>query len=233
MMAYLLLISVVALGTLTAFLIKKKSAQTVRFLLTFSGAYLLSLGIFHLLPEIYEGHNHSIGLYIMLGFFIQLFLEFFSKGIEHGHNHAADFKAKQLPVGVLIALYVHALLESMPIGAHTDALSKHALLWGIVIHKLPVSIIYVSMLLQLQLNKYKLTFGILAFALVAPLGVWFGDLFPIIQEYHKEITAVVFGIFLHISTTILFESSASHKFNFQKLLVSILGVAVAWFSLSH
>ena len=41
--------------------------------------------------------------------------------------------------------------------------------------------------------------------------------------------AIVIGIFLHISTTILFESSEGHKIHLSKLLVIILGVVVAYF----
>ncbi len=233
MMSYVYLISVVLLGTVIAFYVHKKKGKALRFLLTFSGAYLLSLGVFHLLPEMYEGHDHFIGLCIMGGFFLQLVLEFFSKGIEHGHGHMEHFKEGHIPLSVVLALYVHALLESLPIGAHTDPLSKQALLWGILIHKLPVSIIYVSMLFLLKTSRFKFILWIAAFALVAPVGVWIGESFPVIQKYHKEVTAVVFGIFLHISTTILFESSASHKFNFQKLIVTLLGVTLAWFTLSH
>jgi hypothetical protein len=39
--------------------------------------------------------------------------------------------------------------------------------------------------------------------------------------------AVVSGNFLHISTTIVFESSADHKFNAKKMGVAILAAAVA------
>ena len=38
---------------------------------------------------------------------------------------------------------------------------------------------------------------------------------------------VVIGIFLHISTTILFESSADHRFNLRKMIAVLLGVAIA------
>jgi hypothetical protein len=52
---------------------------------------------------------------------------------------------------------------------------------------------------------------------------------PIVQDYNAYITAVVIGIFLHISTVILFESSEGHKFNIRKLSVIALGVVIAYF----
>ena len=45
----------------------------------------------------------------------------------------------------------------------------------------------------------------------------------------KIITALVIGVFLHISTVILFESSEGHKFNLRKLLVIIVGIVIAYF----
>jgi hypothetical protein len=38
--------------------------------------------------------------------------------------------------------------------------------------------------------------------------------------------AIAIGMFLHISTTIIFESSEGHKINFMKLLSIIIGFAL-------
>lgn len=233
MSAYFYLILSVALGTAIAALLRSHSSGSVKFLLTFSGAYLLSIGVFHLLPEIYESHDHWIGLWIMGGFFIQIVLEVFSKGMEHGHGHVELFRDKGLPLVVLVSLFLHALLESLPIGAQHNELSKNALLWGIVIHKLPVSIILYTMLTELSAGWGKIIAMMLLFALIAPLGVWLGDTLSFFQDYYRQLTALTLGVFLHISTTILFESNRSHRFNFMKFATTLLAVAVAWFSVSH
>jgi len=39
---------------------------------------------------------------------------------------------------------------------------------------------------------------------------------------------VVIGIFLHISTTILFESTENHRFNSIKFIVILLGAGLAF-----
>lgn len=233
MKAYLFLLLSVALGCGIGALLRSQRQASVKFLLTFSGAYLLSIGVFHLLPEIYEGHSHTIGFWIMGGFFIQLILEVFSKGMEHGHGHVELFRSKGLPASVLASLFLHALLESLPIGAHTDELSKNALLWGIVIHKLPVSIILFTMLTELTQSWAKIIAVMLLFALVAPLGVFLGDSLPVLAQYHRQLTALTLGVFIHISTTILFESNQSHRFNFMKFFTTLIAVLVAWFSVSH
>jgi hypothetical protein len=41
------------------------------------------------------------------------------------------------------------------------------------------------------------------------------------------LTGISGGILLHISTTILYESSADHRFNRQKALITLLGLALA------
>ena len=71
----------------------------------------------------------------------------------------------------------------------------------------------------------------LLFALMSPLGSFSGSLFADLVEFHNEIMAVVIGIFLHISTTILFESSEGHKFNSKKIFSILLGAAIAYLSL--
>jgi hypothetical protein len=40
---------------------------------------------------------------------------------------------------------------------------------------------------------------------------------------------MVIGVFLHISTTILFESSEGHKFNLNKILAIIVAITIAYF----
>ena len=50
--------------------------------------------------------------------------------------------------------------------------------------------------------------------------------------YSDHLTAFAVGIFLHVSTTILYESSHNHRYNFAKLAIVILGMVLAYVSLS-
>ena len=227
MLNYLYLIASVALGSLIAALIRNPKTTPVKMLLTFSGAYLLSIGVFHLIPEIYGDGNGEIGLFIMGGFFLQLILEFFSKGVEHGHSHMEMFRNKGIPLSIIASLYLHALLESLSVGTH-EGHDDHALLWAIVIHKVPVSIILYVMVAEVFQRTWKIVLFMLGFALVAPLGVFIGENLQVLAQYSREITAMVLGIFLHISTTILFESTQSHRFNFAKLFITLVAVLLAW-----
>jgi zinc transporter ZupT len=223
----LLFTSVIA-GAIVVELFKPEKSRNIQLLLTFSGAYLLAVSVLHLLPELFK-HNttQNIGLFILGGFLMQILLEYFSQGIEHGHFH----KSNVIPFSVLISLCLHALLEGIPLGGHLHNHTHNALLTGIVLHKLPVSIVLMTFFLQSDMPKKRAYILLLLFALMSPLGVFAGNLFTILANYHNEIMAMVIGIFLHISTTILFESTDGHKFSFTKIITIIIGTLIAILSL--
>jgi zinc transporter ZupT len=223
-----LLLSSVIAGAIIVELFSIKKSKNIQVLLTFSGAYLLAVSMLHLIPEIFTNTTtNNIGIFILAGFLIQILLEYFSQGIEHGHFH----KSNTIPLSVLISLCLHALLEGIPLGGHLHNHAHNALLTGIVLHKLPVSIVLMSFFFQSNISKKKAYILLLLFALMSPLGVFSGNLFTSLANYQNEIMAIVVGIFLHISTTILFESSDGHKFSLQKILAIIIGTFIAILSL--
>ena len=221
-MNYILPLLSVLIGYLIALLLKPRAKQNLKLLLAFSGSFLLSLTVIHLLPDVYESDNKSIGIFIMCGILFQIILEFFSKGAEHGHVHGHD-KLKQIPWLLFISLCIHALLEGFPVGRH------HDLAYGIAIHHLPIAIILTTFFLNAQLNKVALFIFMVTFAIMTPLGTLVSDSFPILNEYYTQITAIVIGILFHISSTIIFESSEGHKFNIAKVSMIILGIVLASF----
>jgi zinc and cadmium transporter len=237
-----ILLSLPVLVTGFIFLSLKIKAQNLRFLLAFSAAYLFAISVTHLLPECYEGTNtKSIGLFILVGFFIQIFLEYFSTGIEHGHTHAHSHSCeKHLPLGMIIGLYLHSLLEGLPIyqsgiiETHSQAVlsTQQSLVFGITIHNIPIAIAFVTLLLEHKTSKLKTVLLLLGFALMAPLGCLISYVLNSIgvQNYDgflKLSFAVVIGIFLHISTAIMFETGENHKYNLAKIMSMIAGVFLA------
>lgn len=221
-MVYVLPLLSVILGYVVALFLQPKNKTNLKLLLAFSGSFLLSITVIHLLPEVYESHNHSIGIFIMVGILFQIILEFFSKGAEHGHVHGHEAMT-QMPWSLFISLCLHALLEGFPVGHH------HDLAIGIAIHHFPIAIILTSFFLKAQLNKTALFIFMITFAIMTPLGTYIATSFPILNQYYAQISAVVIGILFHISSTIIFESSEGHKFNIAKISVIILGVILACF----
>ena len=204
------------------YFIKPKKQQALRLLLAFSGSFLLALTLFELLPTVYGAVDpRTIGVFIMLGILLQVFLEFFSKGAEHGHIHIHPQK-NNFPWLLLISLSVHAFLEGFPIAGH------ESIIYGILVHKIPIALILSMFLLNSELKLWQGMLFILVFALMTPLGSLMSTNFNFITDYYAQITAVVIGVFLHISTVILFESSEGHSFTLRKVVVIVLGVLMAY-----
>jgi zinc transporter ZupT len=221
-MNYLLPLLSVLIGYIVALVLRPKNKTNLKLLLAFSGSFLLSLTVMHLLPEVYESSSPNIGIFIMLGILFQIILEFFSKGAEHGHVHGHEI-ITQIPWLLFISLCIHAFLEGFPVSHH------HDLAIGIAIHHLPIAIILTTFFINASLDKKAILFFMATFAIMTPLGTFLSDYMPILNVYYTEITAIVIGILFHISSTIIFETSEGHKFNIAKVSMIILGIALAYF----
>ena len=221
-MNYLLLFLSVAVGYFIALFLKKKELRNMEVFLAFSGAFLLSITVFELLPEVFENPSKSIGVYIMLGILLQIFLEFFSKGAEHGHVHLHS-ENKDFPWLLFISLCIHAFMEGFPISEENN------LLVGIIIHKIPVAIILSFFFITAGYKRHITLLFLFFFALMTPIGNFISNNYEIVNQYEIQIEAIVIGIFLHVSTTILFESSKNHKFNLTKMSAVVLAVVLAYF----
>ncbi len=210
------------------FLFKKENSNRLKLILSFSGAYLFAITVLHLMPDVYSSGNPQIGLFILGGFLLQIFMEQFSEGIEHGHIHKHNHKHLVFPLGIMISLCLHAFLEGMPLaqGQHNE------LVYGIALHHIPAAFALGSVLMENKLSKATISSLLILFALMSPLGYWLSfeigqGVIGNIEVYFDRIMGVVIGIFLHISTTILFESSVDHKFNLKKVVAVLLGVSFA------
>jgi zinc transporter ZupT len=220
-MIYLVLFLAVAVGYVVALLLKSKKASEMSMYLAFSGAFLLSMTILELLPEVFEMPTRRIGLFIIVGILLQICLEYFSKGAEHGHIHLHSDK-RHFPWLLFFSLSIHALLEGFPVSEGNN------ILVGIIVHKIPVAIILSFFFIKANYSTTVTLLFMFLFALMTPLGNLLSNNIEYFQRYATEITALVIGIFLHVSTTILYESSKDHKFNLKKLIVIIVGFASAY-----
>ncbi|EDP70172.1 hypothetical protein FBALC1_11582 [Flavobacteriales bacterium ALC-1] len=220
---YLFPIYAIAIGVVIAFLTKRQQSIYTKLLLSFSGAFLLALTLFDLLPEVYQHlDTKRTGLFIMCGILLQIILEFFSKGAEHGHVHIHKEDTK-FPWLLFVSLCIHSFLEGFPIHQHND------MVYGVLIHKIPIAALLTSFLLKSKHMKEQIISFLLIFAAMTPLGTLVSNTTAISPIYLTSINALVIGIFLHISTTILFEASEGHKFNLSKLVAICLGILIAYF----
>jgi zinc transporter ZupT len=230
-MDYIVLISSILLGAATFFGLRLNDAKRVKVLNTFTGAYLFTLVVLHLLPDLYEPEAGAtirplvIGGFILLGFFLQIALDAISMGIEHGHAH--EIKGR-MAFGVLAGLCIHAFVEALALGQapdHANASSRHFLLISVVVHNYPITIALLGMLLQSGMKKSSALACLTLFAMMAPVGM-FVSTNSGLAVYSRYLMAVVIGIFMHISTTILFESEDHHRFPAGKLFAMLVGLAL-------
>jgi len=215
------------------FFFHKDDERVLKLLLAFSGAFLIGISFLKLVPEVFNSQAKFIGLFVMLGFLIQLILELITEGAEHGHSHNHSEDEKVSPFLLLTGLCIHSFLEGMPIvGAFATGI-QHTLVIGIVIHNIPISLTLMSLFLHYGLSKRRSLFFLVVFSLMTPLGSIISNIINLLSAssltiYFNYVMAVVIGIFLHVSTSILFETEENHKYNFQKFLTVCVGILVAF-----
>tara|TARA_B110000046_G_scaffold137091_1_gene143319 strand:- start:1308 stop:1982 length:675 start_codon:yes stop_codon:yes gene_type:complete len=223
MISFLAPILAVLFGVAIVLFSSKSNPLNLKLFLAFSGAFLLSTTIFELLPEVYSNlQTKKIGVFIMGGILLQILLEFYSKGAEHGHLHQQDSNTK-FPWFLFISLGIHAFFEGFPLNDHNN------IIIGVVIHKIPIAVLITTYLLKSKLPMLQVVLFLIVFTLMTPLGAVSSELFNISPSVIYSINAVVIGMFFHISTIILFESSEGHHFNLNKILMIIGAVVLAYF----
>jgi zinc transporter ZupT len=243
---FLVLFLTPLLSGLLIFLVPASKGSNFRLLLVFAGAYLFGITVIHILPELYQqpAGIELIGVFVLAGFFLQQVLEYFTSGVEHGHMHVQHTHDKPAihthhhrqvsAIVLLTALCLHAFLEGgmlaqpVQVGPHYD---MNAILLGIALHRAPAAFALMTVLAFQLGSKKEAIPHLLGFSLAAPIGL-------LLSSYLTQndilsgngmiyLYALVSGNFLHISTTIVFESSPEHRFNARKLAVAIAGALVA------
>ena len=203
--------------------------NNLRLPLIFAGSYLFAITIIHIIPELFSLslNPKEIGIYVLAGFFLQQVLEYFSSGVEHGHFHSDHAISVRGRFSITVALIIHSLLEGSLLTHHSPFHAQHesySLLVGIVLHKMPAA--FALMITMHGLGK-KAILLLMLFAFASPAGLLLSDFLLFSEDSLLLLFAVVCGGFLHISTTIFVESSPEHHFGMNKILISLLGAALA------
>lgn len=246
MILKLLVLFLTPLGSgLLIYLVPKSKGTNFKLLLVFAGSYLFAITVIHILPELYRQNLgvELIGLFVLTGFFLQQLLEYFTSGIEHGHIHTTEIHSHDHGHGhksisalvLLFALCVHAFLEggmlAQPVAMLVPIRDMNAILLGIALHRAPAAFALMTVLAFQLHSRNKALPHLIGFSLAAPAGL----LLCTYLANHEVLSAtglvylyaLVCGNFLHISTTIVFESSPGHRFNAKKMAVAVVGALVA------
>ena len=237
------------LSGLLIYLVPKGKSTNYKLLLVFAGSYLFAITVIHILPELYRQNLgiELIGLFVLAGFFLQQFLEYFTSGVEHGHIHTHELQDQRhvhhhhsehhqsiSALVLLTALCIHAFLEGSMLAqpANTGPMyDVNAILLGIALHRAPAAFALMTVLTFQLHSRSKALPYLIGFSLAAPIGLFLSSYLAenelISATMLVYLYALVCGNFLHISTTIVFESSPDHKFNARKLAIAVFGALVA------
>lgn len=222
----------------------------------FGGAFLLASCFINLVPHLFAHgfatpvHHVKIGVAVLVGFLIQLLLEFATHGVEHGHDHCKhgnenenedenahihkhihehDEKHTHPVVGLLIGLSIHAFMEGMPL-VDTDGIVHQSLLYGIILHNIPIAIVLVGLFMNNGYSRLKSVLLLSIFAVMTPLGS-LCNIYAVSSNETVQalIMGVVVGILLHVSVSILFDEE--HKrLTWWKLALIVIAFTAAYFT---
>lgn len=221
MNAFVLPFITVVIGASALWLDKWVNKKMLPLLLSFSGALLLSLIVFELLPSVYENSEINIGLWVLIGILTQLVLETLSKGAEHGHLHVHN--TNRLPLTLFISLSIHAIIEGFSLDQFTG------LTIGVSIHKLPITIVIALFLAKSKIRKLWSFLLLILFGLMTPLGSYLSLFWESKPTVQLALNGLVIGVLLHVSTTILFESNSNHKLKINNLIAIIFAFVIGYF----
>lgn len=232
---YFILFFFPLLGGTVGLIIQTQKIQYLKLFLAFSGAFLFSITAISIIPEVYS-HPTSInvGYFILAGFFLQIIIDIFSHGVEHGHLH---HHAEKTPYGIFIALSLHAFLEGMAAGSDlfTDRI-QGSFVFGIAMHEIPAAFALITILKASGVRKKYLYTWLVVYAFMTIAGSLSSqvalNIFEDLADNMVYLVALVIGVFLHISTTILFENTDNHKFSRLKIIAIACGVLIALLSTS-
>lgn len=207
--------------------------RRMHLLLAFSGSFLLSITFLHLLPETFEELGGKAGFYLLGGFFLQLVLQRFTHGLEHGHVHIhpAGHDHHVPLTSILLGLTVHAFMEGLPLGFnYRETATEPSLYLAVAAHKLPEAML-ATMLVASTKGKSKALIMLVGFSLITPVAGFLanslGTSYYAMSQVVMVLIPIVAGAFIHISTTIFFESGTKHHMlTWQKIVAMAIGVSI-------
>jgi zinc and cadmium transporter len=229
----ILLFIVTVVGGLLPIIYSRWTDNKMNYLLTFSGAYLLSVTLLHLIPEAAAAIGFQMGAYMLAGFFLQQVLQRLTHGVEHGHSHVGHGHHHIPVLSLVLGMAVHAFGEGVPLGAtYHDGSTIPALYIAIALHKLPEAMLIASLLIHNRNSKLKVFVMLSLFALLSPASSLLTHYYGLSIEGFKSvlpfIIAIVTGSFLHIGTTIFYESGNKlHAISWKKWTVTAAAIALA------
>lgn len=209
-------------GMFLAYLIRNAFSSILKLVLAFSGALLIGIIFLKMLPHIFSTESEiRMGLFVLIGILLQITVELFSQGVEHGHAPSRT-SHKTYTITLIIGLGIHSFFEGIPLVEYPD------LLWGMGIHKLTIGFVLFLVIWFSDLSIYRRIAFLFIFSIMTPLGSMATGISLLISIKHILIPISV-GMLLHVSTQIIFEQNTFHRFDLINIAIIVLGMGLAYF----
>lgn len=197
---------------------------------------MFSVALVHILPEALEQTSLSIYGFIA-GFLLIYLLEEILTPHSHDHTHHDHTHEdphehyNHIVLVSWIAICIHTLFDGLGIraGLAINTALWMSILWGVIIHQIPVSLSVASMLRKSALDKKTQIILTLVFAVAAPIGFIISDsmIHSISVMSVGLATAFAGGSLLYVSNVELLpmiHSQSSKKMKFITVTLFIVGV---------
>lgn len=190
--------------------IKKIPSLLLSGLIAIGAGSMLSVALVHILPESLEQNESAIYAFLA-GFIIIYFIEEFLT--PHSHDHAHQDHIHEDPhehfdhIAIVSALAIifHTIFDGLGIRAGSEMSSElgYAILFGVAIHQIPVSLSLAAIFQRSHLKKMTQIFLMIVFALAAPIGYIISDslMTHIDSLWIPLVTAFAGGSLLYIATS--------------------------------
>ncbi len=228
-LGFLLLIFVIsAIGGLFP-LVRSWSKNNIRLIVSFGVGILFGSCFFHMLPEITQPLGSSVGIPILIGFFIIYILEKFIM-VHSCEEDVCDVHT--IGLSAFLGISFHSLIEGMSMGA--GFLTKDIgiiIFLAIVVHKFPSALSLTGILMHGGYKKASIIKLVLIFSLTTPIGALIS--FFIFKNLHENVLSWAIGIssgtFLYIASSDLLPFvHQHHPRKFYNLFSLALGLSLMW-----
>src|SRR5690606_27905532 len=160
----------------------------------------------HLLPETFEEIGGEAGIYLLVGFFLQLMIQRVTHGIEHGHVHVEPHEHRIPLVPIVLGLSLHAFMEGLPLGFnYRMEATQPSLYLAVAAHKLPEAML-LAMLVRSTRGKAAAYITLLLFSMVTPaasiLATYLGQTYYALSQVVPSLVPLVAGAHILLHTTI-------------------------------
>ncbi len=179
----LLILTLISAAGLLLFAFKKINTTILNLLIALGAGSMLAVSLVHILPESLEQTEYAVYAFLA-GFIVIYIIEELLTPHHHDHTHGDHSHEDphehydHVAVVSFIAIFAHTLLDGLGIraGMGLSETAGYAILFGVAIHQIPVSLSLAAILRESRLAQRIQIILLILFALAAPLGFLISDL---------------------------------------------------------